>query len=419
MNKKLLFAGISVIALGGAHTAFWVSQSSKIQASMEQVVAQIAKEVGKSNSEFTYTAANVSGYPFNFTVTIEQPKFVSVSEGERLELSADQEKLVVTSNLFGSKYKVALPSNLDAKQTVNAQETNYKLQFAGGAPQLELKFSNNVLSSGGSSNAIMSHLNDSLKSFKYSDAGYLLSNSTDGTKIASADLNNVQIIKKKSKPNNISTAYNITIKNADHSALFAQSNKKSEQDSSGDALWPINAKLSIISNDVRDEAGKSSSVDFTVNEADIAAASFGFVMKGDIKANGEDIFPFGNLSVKVNNYQSMVDYFSGTISTALAESKVPLFNIKSEKSIDFKKVLYEVASEKSNEEQDLLLTLSREKGKSLFIGQKGLMEVIDLLKASAAGTLGEEQKQDNVLNPGNKLIEAAPAAGMPAELSKE
>lgn len=407
MNKKILITGLSVIVLGSAHAAFWVYQSGKIKSSIEQMAGQISKEIGKKNTEFFFTSSKISGYPFNFTVDINQPKFISTGNGEKLELSSGEEHLIVTTNLVGSNYKIKLPSKVDVKYTVDEKEKNYKLEFANSSPEMEFKFSGNVLFSKDVAD-IIPYLSENLKSLRYTDQGYALSSAEDETKIASSDSDSIEITKSKGKSNSISTSYNIKLKNVDNAALYEEDDKTKDTITMA-GLWPISANLDISSIDVRDDSGKSSSVDFLVRDADITAASFGFGVKGNVKANGEDIFPFGDLSIKVRDYKNMVDYFSGMVSNAFAQSKIPLFHIKSEKSIDFKKVLYEVASEKSNEDKDILLTLTREKGKSLFIGQKGLMEVIDLLKASASAS-PEAPKDASAPQP--KLMDAAPAAGL-------
>lgn len=413
MNKKILITGVSLIVLVGAHAAFWVYQSGKIKSSIEQMAGQISREVGRKNTEFFFTSSKISGYPFNFTVDINQPKFISSGGGEKLELSSGDEHLIVITNLVGSNYKIKLPSKLDVKSTVDEKEKNYKLEFTNSAPEMEFKFSGNVLFSKDVTD-IMPYLSDNLKSLRYSDKGYVFSYAEDGTKIASSDLDSLEITKTKSKQNTISTSYNVKVKNVDNSELLvAESKTKDSAPLTG--FWPISADLNLSSIDVRDESGKSSSVDFIVSDSDITAASFGLGVKGAVKANGEDIFPFGDLSIKIRGYKNMVDYFSGMVSNAFAESKIPLFHIKSEKSIDFKKVLYDVASEKSNEDNDILLTLSREKGKSLFIGQKGLMEVIDLLKASASASAEAPKKDASAQHP---KLDAAPAAGLPGTLPK-
>ena len=411
MNKKILVAGLAVVALGAAHTAFWVYQSGKIKESLVAMSGQVSKEIAGKNTEFLFASSEVSGYPLNFVATISQPKFTRTGGGEKLELSGGEENLVITSNLLGNSYNVKLPTKIDVKDTIGEKEKNYKLEFANASPEFGLKFSGNFLFSMKPEVDVISYLAENLTSLSYSDSGYVLSNAEGGAKLASSDSSFVQIAKTNGKSNGISTSYNIKVKNIDNSGFLAENEKEGSVPAQA-GLWPISANIDLTSVDVQDENGKSISADFIIKDVDVTAATFGFGIKGDVKANGDDVFPFGDLSIKVRSYQNMVDYFSVMVSNALAESKIPLFNIKSEKSIDFKKVLYDVASEKSNEDKDILLTLNREKGKSLFIGQKGLMEVIDLLKASASAPA--EQPKKDAAAP--KISDAAPAAGAPVDL---
>src|SRR4051812_17120638 len=101
MNKKIAIAGVSIIALGAAHTAFWVYQSGKIKFSIEQAAGKISKEIGRKNTEFFYTSSEVSGYPFNFTVRVNQPKFISAGGGQKVEVTSGDEPVIIISNLLG------------------------------------------------------------------------------------------------------------------------------------------------------------------------------------------------------------------------------------------------------------------------------------------------------------------------------
>jgi hypothetical protein len=380
-NKKIL----AVTALAGvviaSHAAFWIYESAKIKTSIEQLAGRISKEIGKKNTELLFAKSEISGYPLHFVVKLSQPRITSTSGGEKLELSSLEEKLLISTNLIGTNYKVILPANIDIKKTINEQERAFKLEFVGAGPNIDLKLAGNVLSIGENVD-VMQYINENIKEVSYADAGYSLVNNDGGAKISSSGGSVLKITQNKNAKNNIETAYNIKLDKLDAAAFFADSEKLELAGNAG-ALWPLNASVDLLSVEERDDSGKSKSVDFLVNGFDVTAATFGVGAKGEIKANGEDIFPFGNLSLKLTNYQGLVDYFSGIVKHALAETKIPFFNIQSDKSIEFKKLLLEVASEKSNGDKDILVNLTREKGKSLFIGQKGLMEVIDMLKAGA------------------------------------
>jgi|GEM_PF-5195842 len=389
MKKKILAVVVLAGLVIGSHAAFWIYESGKIKTSIEQLAGRISKEIGKKNTELLFSKSELSGYPFHFAVKLSQPKITSTGGGEKLELFSADEQLIITTNLTGGHYKVQLPSHIDIKQTVNEKEQSYKLEFTNTRPQIDLKLGGNILTVGENID-IMQYINDNMKETSYIDSGYVLSNVDGGAKISSSGGDFVKIVQSKNMQNNIETAYNIKVDNLDAAQFFVDGNKTVDQQAAS-GLWPIIASVDLSSIDMRDEGGRSKSIDFVVRGVDLSAASFGVRINGDIKANGEDIFPFGNLSIKLSNYQNLVDYFSGMVRHALAETKIPFFNIQSDKSIDFKKVMSEVASEKSNEDKDILLELRREKGKSLFIGQKGLMEVIDLLKSSASNA---EQKGD-------------------------
>jgi hypothetical protein len=406
MNKKMTaLISIAVVTLVAGHTGYWIYQSGKIKSSIGAAAGQISKELGRKKAEFFFESSSVSGYPFTFTVHINQPKFISTGGGERLEVSSGTEQLVVISNLTGSSY---------VKHTIDEKADTYKLVFPKSAPQLEAKFSGNIMLGVNEATEFLPYLSSKLNSFRYSDTGYIVTSLEDAVKLASSDADVVHITKSRGNTNSISTSYNVKVQNLDGAALFADSSTPEEGTAK---LWPVTANLDFSSIDTKDSSGQSSSVDFVVRDADVKAVSFAFNARGSIKANGNDIFPFGDLSLKINNYRNMVDYFSGAVSSAFAESKIPLFHIKSEKSINFKKVLYDISSEKSNEDKDILLNISREQGKSLFIGQKGLMEVIDLLKASAAvGVEPPAKNKDADATPGAPIINAAPAAGQPVVL---
>lgn len=426
MNKKIAIASASLIALGAAHTTFWFYQSGKIKLSIEQAANQISKEIGRKNTEFFYTSSDISGYPLNFTVRVNQPKFITAGGGEKLEISSADQPLVIKSNLIGSGYKITFPTKLDIKQTIDETETSYKLEFSGASPQLEAKFSGNVMLSFKEGQDILEHLGDKLNSLRYLDSGYSFTKADDNSKIMSSEADFLQVNKTSTKANSFSTAYDIRVNNMDGAALFTQASASADAAKPMGGLWPVTAHFDFSNIDSRDENGKSTSIEYVLRDVDFKASTFGVSVKGDVKANGNDLFPFGDLTVRLSGYEGMVDYFGGIVGQALADSKIPFLNIKSQKSVDFKKVLYEVASEKTNEEKDLLLTISREQGKNLFIGQKGLMEVIDMLKGSGSGDAGapqsdaanqpdqQPQQEDKLKAPG---LDLSPAAGFPATSS--
>lgn len=415
MNKKFLIAGVSLVAIGAAHTAFWVYQSGKIKFAIEQTAGKFSKEIGRKNTELFYTSSDISGYPFNFTVKISQPKFITAGSGEKVEITTGDEPIIIVSNLLGSRYNIKLPPKIDIKQTVEDVEKSYKLEFTNASPQIEAKFSGNVLANINNTEELIPYLSERLKSLRYSDSGSTLTSTEDGKKVASADSQTIQITKSTGNTNSVSTAYNIQLQNMDAAALFSTENTITDTDSQlTAALWPVSVNIDFSSIDSKDENGKSNSVDFIVRDVDVKATSFGMNLKGNVKANGSDIFPFGDLSLKINGYENMVDYFGGVVSEALDKTNLPLFRIKNEKSIDFKKVLYDISSEKSNENKDILLTLSREQNKSLFIGQKGIMEVVDLLKASASPTIATTEES---LKEGASIQPAAPLSPPPAVIT--
>ncbi len=428
MNKKIVIAGLSLGVLAGLHTTFWFYQSGKIKASIEQAASQISKEIGNKNTEFFYTSSNITGFPLNFAVNINQPKFVSAAGGEKLEVSSGDETLVITSNLLGNSYKVKLPAKIDIKHNVDDKESNYKLEFSNEAPVLSLKFSESLLFAEKEVPEFVNYWSERLKSLQYNDSGYLVSNIDGDKKIASSDSSSLNVTRTRDKAK-VYSEYNIKVQNMDNSALWSLEEKPAATTPATDAIadtaptvatlgiWPLNANIDFSSSDMRDSSGKTTNVIFAIKQADISSSSFGFDIKGEIKADGDDIFPFGGLNIKITSYQNMVDYFSGIVSKAFAESKIPLFQIKSEKSMNFKKVLSDISTEKSNENNDILLTISREKGKNLFIGQKGLMEVIDLLKNSSnAGTIEDDAGSAPVV-----LEEEVPAtdSGLPVIVPSE
>lgn len=425
MNKKILISGISLVAIFAAHSGFWLYQSGNIKFALEQTAGKLSKEIGRKNTELFYTSSDISGYPLNFTLKVSQPKFITAGGGEKIEMTSGDEPIVIVSNLLGSGYNIKIPAKIDIKQTVEDVEKSYKLEFNNASPQIEAKFAGNILFNINNTEELIPYLNNMLKSLHYSDSGYILTNAEDGKKIASIDSQSIQITKSAGKTNSVSTSYNIQAQNMDASALFNTETATSDANSKpATALWPATFNIDYSSIDSKDENGKSNSVDFILRDFDVKAASFAINLKGNVKANGNDIFPFGDLSLKINSYENMVDYFGGVVSDAMDKTKLPLFHIKNEKSIDFKKVLFDISSEKSNDNKDILLTLSREQNKSLFIGQKGLMEVIDLLKASASPSIGateESLKEGASIKPTTgsshapaPALDLSPSAGFPA-----
>lgn len=417
MNKKVIVAGLSVVAFGAVHATFWSYQSGKIKESIGQLTTQVAKGFGGKDAEFIYSNSSVSGYPLSFKVTINEPKYTSLNDGKKVEISSGEQPLVIVSNLTGSSYKIKVPVKIDIKKTISEKEKAYTLEFNKESPSLEVRFAGNVTTGANDASEIIQYLGDKIKSLHYSDSGYIVSNAEDGSRLALADLNEIRALRTIGKDGSVTYKYNIKTENMDNSVLFASEDKPVEIANSQIKFWPVNTNFEFSSVDMRDSTGKSTSVSFNLKDINVSSPSFGVGLSGDIQANGEDIFPFGDVSIKINGYQNLVDYFGGIVNQALADSKIPLFHISAGKDINFKKVLLDVASEKSNEDKDITIKLQREQGKNLFVGQKGLMEVVDMLKSSSEA--GEEVKKEgaSILPSQQKApqqpvaVDVAPAAG--------
>lgn len=422
MNRKLTAViGVSCATILAAHAAYWIYQSGKIKASMGIAANQISQELGRKNSEFFFGSSSISGYPFKFEVSLNEPKFIRTGGGETMEVSSPSDPLVVTSNLIGNKYSIKIPSTLNIKKTADEHEQNYTVNFQNKNPNISVSLANDFIISKDGDASLPERIRKSLRKLSYSDAGYVITDDDSSQNVGSASSNRVFITRNINKANTYSTSYDLKIADLNGQALFSN-NEGTDTDEQTDisenqqeqGLWPVTIALDISSMDSKDKDGKSNSVEFVVRNADVKANSFAVSIKGKVRADGNDIFPYGDMSIKLNNYAQFVDYFQEAASNAMSESRLPLFHIKSEKTVDFKNVLYSISSEKSNEDKDILLTLSREQGKSLFIGQKGIMEVIDLLKASAVDS-PIQQKSTNVTeqktNPSNSVVETAPAAG--------
>lgn len=422
MNKKAIAIGLSVVAFGVAHAAFWVYQSGKIKESIGQLTTQIAKGAGGNDSEFFYSSSSVSGYPLSFKVSVHEPKYTGLYKGRKVEVSSAEQPLVIASNLIGSAFKIQLPTKINIKAFDASAEKLYALEFNKESPDLEVRFSGNIASGVKDVSGVIPYLGEKMKSVHYADSGYVVT-SGDGAKIAIADLNEVYAVKNISKDGSIVYKYNVKLQNVDNSALFEEEERKLQGGAVQMKVWPLNANIEFITTEARDSEGRSQSVDMDLKDVSVSNPSFGLALSGTFKANAEDVFPFGDINLKLTNYANVVDYFGSMLIYAFAESKIPLLQLNAGKQVNFKKVLFEIASEKSNEDKDILIKFQREQGKNLFIGQKGLMEVVDMIKTSASEHSAEEIRKDGASVLPNqatqKPVDVAPAAGVPASDGEE
>ena len=111
---------IVVLVIVGGYSAFWYSQSSKLEGNLKSQIDKIAQD--KTHGyQFQYDSIESSGYPFDITIALKNPKIKSIPSDPNeapVEINLDG-KINDKFNIFGhlkavefiGKTEISLPES--------------------------------------------------------------------------------------------------------------------------------------------------------------------------------------------------------------------------------------------------------------------------------------------------------------------
>ena len=115
MIRKLLFCIITLAII------VWLAGAYYIKSKLLESFNSLAD----SNISFSYKDSSIGGFPFNWKISVKEPKFALISQSYAIELSAEKAEFYFDYDL--SSTRIILPKTLDYSLNRAANFYNYSL----------------------------------------------------------------------------------------------------------------------------------------------------------------------------------------------------------------------------------------------------------------------------------------------------
>ena len=377
MKRFSITVAAFILIFTSLYSGIWFYNSKAVQLHTEQAILALTKDLGGKKSDFKFTDSSINGFPFNYKVQINKPRFILNDSDISVDMSSE-EPLIVESDILISNYIATLPNNIVVKSGETLEE-NFSIRYSDAAQIIVKSDAENLIQK------LLSKLSNNdgkslyeVKSAKYSDNGYKYINPLTQELIASADSQNIEIDligsgKYNLKANIANQHLNIFNKLYDGKKQVNNLNLNADliyQDDSGDK---INFKQFVLSSD-----------NFSVN------------VKGNAAGSNIEAFPYGNLEIKVSNYVNFIDFQALILNDIVKKSGLPIFNIKEKQISRFKDFLGKVATKTSEDNNDIVISLKREEGQAINIGKYSFIEAVHLYNGGTIETITTPASKDFV-----------------------
>jgi hypothetical protein len=341
-----------------------------------EAILSITKKLGGSKSDFVYESAKISGFPLGYKVQINKPRFILNDENISMKFSSN-ESLIIESDILGTKYLAKLPQNIDVKnidvKTGEALENSFIIKYTEPATiNLKASSGNFYANIFGQEKTSDSANKLNLSDFSYKDTGYKYINASTQDVIYSADESVFTFALLEDD------SYNFTA-NVKNQFLKALDKKLYKEKNIG----KLNLEADIIYNETSGDK-------LAFNKFILTSDIFSLDLQGNAVNSNIEAFPYGDLKIKIGNYEDFVEFQAMLINQVAEKSPFPFLKIKQEQIKSFKDFLKKVATEKSNNDKDIVITLKREEGQSVNIGKFSFIEAVHLYKGDSADMVKSE-----------------------------
>jgi hypothetical protein len=343
------------------YSATWLYNSNAVKENTEIAILALTKDLGGKKSDFLYSDTTISGFPFYYTVQINKPRFILNDRELSVDLSSE-EPLIIKSDILISNYKATLPKSIKVKDGESVEE-NYVVQY-NIPPVITVESQTDNLFE-----KILSKLRSvedqpmfQFKQAIYSDKGYKYLNPLTQDILASADSSNIIIDLAANNKYNLKA----DLKNQYFSRL-----DNIAQDIEGSNKLDLKADI-LYSYKSGDE--------ITFNDFNLNTDAFSVKINGHAASSNIEAFPYGNLEIKVSNYQNFIDFQASLMNDIVKSSGFQIFNIKDKQISQFKEFILKVANETTNNNKDVVVGLKREEGQAINIGEYSFIEAVHLYK---------------------------------------
>ncbi len=359
-----------------SYTGLWYFQSKNMESFTHEAILSITKKLGGSKSDFVYESAKISGFPLGYKVQINKPRFILNDENISMKFSSN-ESLIIESDILGTKYLAKLPQNIDVKnidvKTGEALENSFIIKYTEPATiNLKASSGNFYANIFGQEKTSDSANKLNLSDFSYKDTGYKYINASTQDVIYSADESVFTFALLEDD------SYNFTA-NVKNQFLKALDKKLYKEKNIG----KLNLEADIIYNETSGDK-------LAFNKFILTSDIFSLDLQGNAVNSNIEAFPYGDLKIKIGNYEDFVEFQAMLINQVAEKSPFPFLKIKQEQIKSFKDFLKKVATEKSNNDKDIVITLKREEGQSVNIGKFSFIEAVHLYKGDSADMVKSE-----------------------------
>lgn len=378
-------AGVAV-SLTVIYSVGWFYQANRIRTLTEELITDVSESVGAQRSEFFYSRSEVKGFPFRYDVNIYDPRFISYNTSDPIEISS-ADRLTVSTSTLGGSFRATFPEKINVSIKKETGALPYIISF-NEAPVLDIKIHQEEIipwvfkrfSEQGTDN-----LSATFKSLKYSDEGYVVVDGTTGEALASTKRVFIQLNTEDYTEGATVSELVFNIKNAQFDKLYHLDNGQR-----GLGNVNVSADISFIGPALLENISTSES-NIRIRGIEFSSDHFGFNINGAVSTAKDDLFPFGDVRLKLTNFANLIDYKIAFINQKMSGLALPFFKIKTSQAGALKLFAEKIATEEHNDGKDLLMTFNRKQGESFFIGDKSLAQVMLLFRESFQQAAEQEE----------------------------
>lgn len=354
--RRVLLALSLLVIVGFSAAWWWIARISEQQLAA-RVVAAPAGQGLRAES------VRISGFPNRFVATFEKP--VVGLPGSKIY---SDEPLKLVRNVIGSHYTLILPNTIRADANGQILTCRYP-----EAPRIELKIAPLALERHqielGGPEKVANILKDpnfykAFREFHYADKGAVCENAAQNEKI-SQGTGKIEIVNEQRENRGI---------------LYVRASVK-------DIAWVVEGKSStpysteidfkIDGYDPLLTKEFPENTELQINTLKFENARYAARVKGNVRLNKTDIFPYGDLRLSLDRYKQMVDELYASAKEIEDRKKLPSGLPEKQKLLEFLAALSAATPEMENIE----ILARRERGDDLYVGPYKLGQFVAAYQA--------------------------------------
>lgn len=366
-------ACVFVLAVAG-YTSCWFYAAHKIQKGVEVVLYQLSEDMRLKESDFFYSDIGVSGFPLAFVVDLYEPRFVGKYKDTSFEVFSS-DAISFGSNVKGDFFVVTTPKQL--QYLVHDQPNLPFVLRYKRLPEITVEViqQENIPWTLKAFLGDFEDVNFDFVKFRYHDEGFVITEKRQEEVLIRADEIFISLDSLRNGGGKKESNFIVDMSGFNNDAY----NKRKEfTQNLGDVELAADIGFVALPSETEDE--KLEAVNVNIRELKMDTGVFGLDLRGRVDTSLKDPFPFGELFLKMRQYQGFVEYQGELINHMAAQTAFSFVKMDDFYKKAFKRFMRDIAVKEDKEQEELHFAFKRQTRDDLFIGEKKLPEVMRLFR---------------------------------------